>query len=795
MRFTLSWLKDYLDTNLTVKEIEKILTDIGLEVENITDLSISLNDFIIAEIIAAEPHPNANKLKVCKVNDGSNILQIVCGASNARKGIKVVLAPLGSIIPANGMKIKASKIRDVESSGMLCSDEELGLAQISEGIKELPGNAPIGKKFVEFSELDDPVIEIGLTPNRGDCLGVYGIARDLAAAGAGRLKPLDINQYQGQYNAKMTITINNLNNCPAFLARHFRNVKNKPSPSWLQNRLKSIGINPVSALVDITNYISYSFARPLHVYDASKIIGDNLIVRGAIAGEEFNALDSKSYKLKGGETIITDNSNILALGGVIGGLDSSCSIETKELWLESALFNPTNIAYTGRTHQIDSDARYRFERSVDPEFIAKGVELATQMIIDICGGEASDIISSGEIANAQKYINFDINQVKRYTGLNIAKERMIEILYNLGFIINEDTDHMLKLQVPSWRNDINENIDIVEEILRIYGYDKLILTPLPELSLNAKPALDYTQYKDRVCRRILAARGMNEVVTWSFMSSEKAQYFHDINEKLKVLNPINTGLDVMRSTILPNLIDIIRKNNLRNFYNLAFFEVGPIFYTNMPTDQGICIAGVRSGEDHEKNHYKEVRKIDLYDVKADIIALIKEYGLNIDSIKFVENAPKYYHPFRSATIKLGNKIIGYFGEIHPKIIQIFDIKDKIQSFELFVDELPNIKFKQKLASLEVSDYQIVNRDFAFIIEQDQPAIDLIKAIRATDNNLIKLVNIFDIYQGQGIDHNKKSIAINVQMQASNRTLTEEEINQISSKIIINTKKIGAILRE
>jgi phenylalanyl-tRNA synthetase beta chain len=795
MKFTLSWLKKFLDTNVPLEEICNALTSLGLEVESVTDHSKELDEFIIAEIINTEPHPNADRLKLCQVNNGKEILNIVCAATNARQGIKVVLAELGTAMPKTDIVIRKTKIRGIESNGMLCSAEELGIQGDAQGIIELPTTAKIGEKFLTLrADLTDPVIELSITPNRGDCLGVYGIARDLAAKGIGKLKPLPIvNTKPTLKQNPVKVKIEDKEGCQIFTGRYFNGVKNCESPKWLQDLFNAIGEKPISALVDITNYISYSFGRPLHVFDAEKIHG-TLTIRKALTEEKFDALNEKTYTLEGGETIIADDEKVLALGGIMGGSSSGCSLQTKEVFLESALFNRQLVSIAGRKHSIDSDARHKFERGLDPQFIMLGSEIASDMIIEICGGSYSEFVVVGSIESAPKTIVLDVNKICSLSGLSIDLDTIKNILSNLGFKHTSKGEN-LEIIVPSWRNDINISEDLIEEILRVYGYDKIESLKLPTNSL-IKPILTKQQKTLSQVRRALVASGLNEAVTWSFMSSKNAQLFTPITEQLKIVNPISSDLDIMRRSILPNLIEVVQKNHNRSLQNLAFFEVGPIFsWENNQYQQYKAISGVRFGTNIQKNLYETPRNVDAFDAKKDLYLVLSIFGINADDCNLdVQNLPNYFHPTRSACIKFKGKILGYFGEIHPEISQYFDLPNNIVAFECLIDNMP--LEDEKIARNEIiSDFQPVLRDFAFILDESIMASNISQLIKNLDKHLIKDVHIFDVYQGKGIMPGKKSVAISVKLQAQDRTLNNEEIQKISDQIInIIKQKLNGEIR-
>jgi phenylalanyl-tRNA synthetase beta chain len=783
MKFTLSWLKSFLDTNASIQEICEKLTILGLEVEEVIDKTKELGSFKVAEIIEATQHPNADKLRVCKVNNGSQILQIVCGASNARAGIKVVLAEVGALIPNGQFKIRASEIRGVKSEGMLCSAEELSIGGDSDGIIELPLEANPGESFLKYFGLDDPVIDIFVTPNRGDCLGVYGIARDLAASGIGALKPLQYNKVEAKFNSNFKALIENKKLSKGFVLREFKNVKNCKSPIWLQNLLKNIGVNPISALVDITNYISYSFARPLHAYDKAKI-GGSLMVREARAGEKLAALNGKEYELTSSDIVIADENNIHALGGIIGGEDGSCSLETTNIILESAIFDKVAIAKTGRRLQIHTDSRFRFERHVDPNSIILGIDIATQMILEICGGEVSDYIIAGETDFKNNKIDFEVALIKKRTGIDISTDESIVILEKLGFKLLSNDLISCTLEIPSWRSDITIPEDLVEEVARIYGYDKLPQSPLPGHHLIKTRLLSQKQRRMRDARKVLTAKGLDELVTWSFMASNKASALRPLKDELFIANPIANNLDYMRPSILPNLLDVIAKNKARSFNDLAFFEVGPIFLSPKAEDEKQVISAVRVGNYIDKTIYNSARDVDIYDIKADLELLLEEFGFSMNKLQLNSDKPAYFHPNRAATLKLGNKIIAHFGELHPEFTANYDIKNRVVGFELFLEELPEARSKAgKKEQYIVSDFQPVERDFAFLVEEKTNIGEITSFIRSLEKELIKEVRIFDIYKGSNIEKGKKSVALNILLQAKDKTLNDIELQNISEKII------------
>lgn len=801
MKFTLNWLKDYLDTTASLENISKTLTAIGLEVEQITDRSANLKAFTVARILHAEKHPEADKLRVCKVESDIGELQIVCGAPNARAGIYVALAKEGAVVPANGMVIKKTKIRGVESCGMLCSFEELAIPGDLEGIIELPGTPAIGASVADVLGLNDPVIEIAITPNRADCLGVYGVARDLAAAGLGTLKPLpDTSTIKGSFPSPISVTIADTKKCPQFIGCFVRDVTNAESPDWLKKRLEAIGQRPISALVDITNYITFDLGRPLHVYDAKKLCG-NITVRGAKGNEPLKALNGKDYVLPEGMCVIADESAAVAIGGIMGGEATSCDLTTTEVFLEVALFDPVAVATTGRTLDILSDARFRFERGVDVAFVETGARLAVKMMTDLCGGEVSELVFAGQAPAWQRSIPFNPQRVKTLGGVDIPAEKCFAILTSLGFTNRHPptANHTL-ITPPSWRADVEGEADLVEEILRMHGYDNIETVPVPRLAHTSKPAVNPSQKRVQTAKRVLATRGFMEAVTWSFLPEAQAAMFGGANPALKLLNPINAELDTMRPSLLPNLLEAVKRNAARGFKSNQFFEVGLQFHDVIETGQRMVAGGVRSGTVIEQSYKQSLfqqkeRPVDAFDVKADAMKLLQSLGLGKCDI--ITPAPSWYHPGRSGALTLGGKIVlGYFGEIHPAILHQFDIDLPVAAFEIFIDAIPTPRAKGKIKPpLKLSDFQAVERDFAFIVDAKITAADIIKALGQADKTLITDVAIFDVYTGTGVEAGKKSVAVKVTLQATDRTLSEPEIAAVSNAIIASASKgFGGTLR-
>ena len=796
MKFTLSWLKTYLDTDVDLFTISETLTAIGLEVEEVIDPTEGLKPFVIAKIEKTEQHPNADKLRVCTVNNGNEIIQVVCGAPNAKAGLIGAFAPSGCTIPTNGLKLKPSNIRGVDSNGMMCSERELGLGDDHDGIIELPSDAPIGASFADYANLNDPTIEIAITPNHQDALGVYGIARDLAAAGIGTLIKPDISKISGNFKSPITINIVDKNACPVFAGRYIRGVKNGPSPEWMQRRLISLGMKPISALVDITNFMTHDYGRPLHVFDADNIAG-NLKVRLSKSGEKLLALDEKEYVFDDQVCVISDNKAINSIGGVMGGAGSGTYDETKNVFLECAWFDPIGTAMTGRKLGIESDARYRFERGVDPSTVLDGIEIATRLILDMCGGQPSEVEVSGKVPVISKTIIMRPERVKELGGINISKAEVIDILKRLGFKVT-DNDKTLEVTSPSWRCDIDREPDLVEEVLRIYGYNKIVGEPLPASSRDIVAGLSPMQKRIRMAKRRAAVCGLREVITWSFISSSQAMLFADPKPELILDNPVSSDLNSMRPNLLPNLITAAGRNSDRGIKSVALFEAGNQFYSDKIDGQNFVIAGIRRGQKNERHWQKNSEDINVYDAKADAISILNAIGVKADNAQVVAEAPAWYHPGRSGVIRLGPKnIMAYFGEIHPNILKKLDVKGPLVGFEIMLGNipLPRSKVGNSRGPLKSSDFQSVERDFAFVVSKDLAAEQLVKVISSVDKKLIDSVNVFDVYEGAGIDDGKKSIAVNVRLQPFNKTMTDDEIEEFRQDVIsIVIKKTGGTLR-
>lgn len=800
MKFTLSSLKRHLDTNASLQEVCERLTAIGLEVEGVEDHAAALKPFIVAEVLTAEKHPDADRLRVCTVSSGKEKLQIVCGAPNARAGIKVVLARPGDVIPVTGEALKKGVIRGVESQGMMCSARELKLGDDHTGIIELPVDAPVGASYVEYAKLDDPVIEINLTPNRGDCAGVYGVARDLAAAGLGKLKVVDAKKIRGEEKSGIGIMLDfpkdKKHYCPLFAGRLIRNIKNGPSPEWLQKYLRDIGLRPISALVDITNFMTFEYSRPMHVFDADKVKG-NLRVYVSKGGEKFDALNDKSYVLEADMTVINDDSGVLSLAGVVGGTSTGCDDKTVNVFVESATFDPVRTARTGRALQISSDARYRFERGVDPAFVVPGLEFATQLILDMCSVSdtvVSDIVVAGEEPKQVRVIEYDPRKCLQRIGVDVPEKEQERILVTLGFKVESKKGGM-SVTVPSWRRDVEGAADLTEEIIRIKGFEHIEAVSLPNTSVVTTAAFDRDDVRLNQARRALAAQGLCEAVTWSFMPSSLAAYFGQINQELRLVNPMSAELDVMRSSIIGNLVLAAKRNADRGFADVGLFEVGPTYHSNKAEGQVMAATAVRAGN-RSRNWAEPARAVDWLDAKADALAALAAAGAPMASVQVTADAPDWYHPGRSGVLRLGPTVLGYFGEIHPALLQEVDISGAVVGCELFIAAIPASRSNGTAKPLlKLEELQPVSRDFAFVVGAEVAVDKLIKAVKGADKNLIRDINVFDVYEGDKIDAGKKSVAISVTMQPTEKTLTDKDIEEISNRITAAVSKAtGAVLR-
>ena len=796
MKFTLSWLKEHLKTDADIATISETLTRIGLEVESVEDKGAALKDFIVAHVVSADKHPNADKLKLCMVDTGTETVQVVCGAPNAHAGMKGVFARPGTVIPVSGEALKISAIRGVESRGMLCSERELLLSDEHHGVIELPADAKVGGPAASALGLDDPVIDVSLTPNRGDCTAVHGIARDLAAAGLGTLASGHVETVPGKFASPIGIRLNFPADvkppCPMFAGRYVRNVKNGASPKWVQDRLRAIGLRPISALVDVTNLISYDRGRPLHVYDADKLKGD-IQARFAKSGETMTALDGRSYTLESDMCVIADDVAAHDIGGIMGGEESGCTEETRNVFIEAALFDPSQIARTGRTLGINSDARYRFERGVDPEFVVPGLELATKLILDFCGGEPSEIVIAGAAPEWRRTIEFPMSAVKKLAGLDVKHDEIVAILKRLGFGV-EGSDP-LRVSPPSWRGDIEGRADLVEEVVRIHGIDTVPATAMSRPHAVARSVLTPAQRRTRLVRRTLAARGFNEAVTNSFIARAQAALFGGGDDARQIENPIAADLDALRPSILPSLLAAAQRNTARGFPDLMLFEIGPQFESGMPGAQKLVAAGLRVGAG-ARSWTKAAHPADAFDVKADMLVAIETAMGGAMTAPIKSGAPSWYHPGRSATLALGPKVLAFFGEVHPRILSVFDLKGPAAAFEIFLDAIPEPKAKAKArAAFSPSPFPAVERDFAFVLDSMIAADDVVKAARGVDRLLVERIDVFDVYEGTGVPEGKKSLAVSVRLQPKEKTLTDAEIDAVSQKIVAAVAKAtGAVLR-
>jgi phenylalanyl-tRNA synthetase beta chain len=807
MKFTLAWLKEHLDTDASLEAIVDKLTMIGLEVEGVEDRARALAPFVIARVISAEQHPNADRLRVCMVDagqvaKGDKPIQVVCGAPNARTGMISVFAAPGTHIPGTGIDLKVGTIRGVESRGMLISERELGLSDNHEGIIDLPAESPVGAPFAATLGLDDPVIEINLTPERADCTGVHGIARDLAATDIGKFKDMMPKPVKGEFPCPTKVTLDfgtTPSLCPGFALRLVRGVKNGPSPEWLQRRLKAIGLRPINALVDITNFLTFDRGRPLHVFDAGKVHG-HLVVRRAKAGESLLALDGRTYNLDDTMCVIADDRGVESLAGIMGGEASGCSETTTDVLIESALWVPQNIAQTGRRLGINSDARYRFERGVDPAFMLPGLELATRMVLDLCGGTPSEVVVAGQPDIPERLINFPLSEISRLAGVDIPVAEVKRILTQLGFFV-AGSSGTVKVAVPSWRGDVEGKADIVEEVVRIAGVDRVPSTPFDRGEAPRKPVLTPVQLRTRKAKRALAARGLVEAVTWSFVSKAQAELFGGGKPELALANPIAADLSDMRPSLIPGLIVAAQKNADRGWPDLALFEVGQVFAGDRPEDQFTAATGVRRGRAKGNGlgrHWANGGETDVFDAKADLLAVLTAAGAPEGALQVVPGGPSWFHPGRCGSVQIGpQNVLGTFGELHPRILDALDIEGPVVAFEAILERIPQPKQRATRAkpAIELSPFQPVERDFAFIVDRAVRAADLVRAAQNVDRKLIVKVGVFDVYEGKGIEPGKKSIAIAVTLQPREKTMTDAEIEALSAKIVAEVaKRTGGVLR-
>jgi len=791
MKFTLSWLKEHLDTDADLAAIVETLTRIGLEVEGVENAADALAPFVVAEVLSAEPHPQADKLQVLKVNAGTGeAIQVVCGAPNARAGLKGVFGAPGAYVPGSDLTLKVAAIRGVESRGMMCSARELELGDAHDGIIELAGDAPVGASYAAYAGLDDPVIDVSVTPNRQDAMGVHGIARDLAAAGLGALKPVDAPDIAGAYPAPIEIRIEDEEGCPAFYGRVLRGVINCASPAWLQQRLKAVGLRPISALVDMTNFITLSYGRPLHVYDLARVEGA-LVARRAREGEQVLALNGKTYALDPSITVIADGKGADGIGGIMGGESSGVTESTADIVIECAFFDPERIALSGQKLGLTSDARSRFERGVDPSFLEAGLQLATAMAIELVGGEPSQIVRAGTPPDLCKIVAYDPARCEGLAGVAVPEDRQAEILQRLGFVVARDTPW--RIAVPSWRRDVDGAADIVEEVIRIEGMQAVPSTPLPRAPGVARPTATPEQMIERKARRAAAARGLNEAVTWSFIGEAEAELFG--GSAWLLANPISEEMKAMRPSLLPGLLAATARNAARGLDDVALFEIGRRYFEDgeRPT-LGLVLAGARG-----RRHWRTGKSagVDAFDAKAEALAILAGAGAPIDNLQVLGDASGVYHPGQSGRLCLGPKtVLAEFGALHPRIAAAFDLDGPVVAAEIFLDAIPGKRGQigHRRAAYAPPALQGVTRDFAFLVPADLPADQLLRAVRGADKAAITSVSLFDLFTGQGVPEGRKSLAIEVALQPGERSFTEEELKAISDRIVAAAAKLGATLR-
>jgi len=801
MKFTLSWLKDHLETTASVPEIVDAMTMAGLEVEHVHDPAAALAPFTVAKIVEAVQHPNADRLRVCQVDTVDGRKEIVCGAPNARAGLTTIYAPIGAYVPGLGVTLVEKPVRGVVSNGMLCSASELEQTSDADGILELDDALAVGTPAAQVFAAE-PVIDFEVTPNRPDWLGVAGIARDLSAAGVGRLKDLTVQPVNGSYPCPIQIDLKAPDACPMFAGRVIRNVKNGPSPAWLQDRLKAIGLRPINALVDVTNLVSYDRCRPLHVYDVDLLVGSTIQARLGHEGESHApehliALDGKTYATTPEMCVIADaaGERPVGLGGVMGGESTGCSDATRTVFVESAWFDPLRTAQTARATGITSDAQYRFARGVDPGFVVDGLELATRLILDLCGGEPSDIAVAGEPPAPPAPIAFDPFYVHRLAGLNLGRETSIEILSKLGFEV-DGHGAILKVTPPTWRRDVEGKADLVEEVARIAGFGSLPSTPLPAMAHTVGGVLTPRQARARVARRALAARGFQETVSWSFTARRTAELFGGGQASLVLSNPIAAELDCMRPSILPNLIEAAGRNANRGFADVALFEIGPVFAGDRPSDQRTAITAILAP--HAARQWAKGAAEDVFAIKAELMALLDELGAPTGSLQVAQgSASAWWHPGQSARLQLGPKaVLAEFGALHPAMLKALDVEGPVYAFELWLEAVPEPKKKatKSRAAWRGSALMPLSRDFAFLVSETTASGDLVRAVQGADKGLISGVRVFDLYQGQGVPDGHKSLALEVTVQPTEQTLTDKDIDALSAKVVAAAEKLGAKLR-
>jgi phenylalanyl-tRNA synthetase beta chain len=800
MKFTLPWVKEHLATTASLAEIVDKLTMLGLEVEEVSARGADLSPFRVAQVIDVRRHPNAERLSVCRVDTGDHTVEVVCGAPNVHAGMKAIFAPVGATLPGTGEVLKRATIRGVESNGMLCSARELLLGEDHAGIVELAGDAPVGQPASDAIKVEGPVIEVAVTPNRSDCFGVLGIARELAAAGLGDLRSRECDPVPPAFESPLQITLEfpagEEAACPLFVGRVFRDLRNRPSPPWLQERLTAIGLRPISALVDITNFVTMDLNRPLHVFDAAKLRGD-LVLRFARPGERLVALDGKTYELDPEVTVIADRSGAISLGGIMGGESTGCTLSTTDVVLEIALFDPRRTAANGRRLGIESDARTRFERGVDPAMVLPGMEYAARLIQELCGGEASAAIIAGSLPEGPRPFTFRLEQLKRLAGIALETGAVEDHLHALGFHTARQGGETLRVTPPTWRHDITMEADVVEELCRLHGYDRIPPMPVRRIEAVGHPTLTPEQRFRSTARRSLANRGLAEAVTWSFVEPALAERFGGAAPALR--NPINAELSMLRPSLLPNLLSAAVRNQNRGVRDVALFELGPRFFGPQPGEQEVTAGGIRVGRTHERHWAEPARPVDVFDVRADAVAALTACRIKPDALRVVAEGPGHYHPGRRGRLMLGPQtVLAEFGEVHPAIVRRMEIDGPAMGFEVFLERVPRPKPKTSRARppLRASPFPPVDRDFAFVVADEVPAEILLNAVRAADKVLIREVSLFDVYTGPGLEDGKKSLAVAVRLQAPDHTMSEAEIEATAKKIVAAASKAtGAVLRQ
>jgi len=798
MKFSLSWLKEHLDTDADIHAVADCLNRIGLEVEGIENPADALSAFRIAKVLSAAPHPQADKLQVLSVDAGGEPLQVVCGAPNARAGMLGVFGPAGAVVPANGMVLKVAAIRGVESNGMMCSIAELELGDDHDGIIELSEDAPVGQVYADWAGLDDPVIDVSITPNRQDCMGVRGIARDLAAAGLGTLRGLgevykiDLSVPLEGSDAAPIVRTDDAAGCPAFYAQSVSGVRNGDAPEWMRSKLKAIGQKPISLLVDITNFVSIDLGRPLHVYDRDKLNGA-LVARKAVDGEQMVALNGKTYTLDASMTVIADDAMVHDIGGIMGGEHSGVSEGTTDVLIECAFFDPEHIARTGQKLALTSDARQRFERGVDPAFLDDGLAIATKLVLDHAGGTASAIARSGQAPVAPRNIVYDTDYCRRLGGINVPQDEQRNIIERLGFSVTSDWN----VGVPSWRRDVDGPADIVEEVVRMVGLDNVLSVPLPRADGVATPTATPAQSLERKVRRAAAARGLNEAVNWSFLPQKAADAFGGGDWSLA--NPISEDMKVMRPSLLPGLLSAAQRNMDRGASSVRLFEIGRRYFagTDGASDERVTAGVVLAGERSTRNWASgKATRFDAFDAKAEVIALLKAAGVATDGLLVMDDAGAHYHPGQSATLRMGPKnILAAFGTLHPATAKAFNLDGNVVAAEIFLDAIP---LKKAVGFMRPAftppALQAVTRDFAFLVAVDTPANDLVRSIKGCDKDNIVAVRLFDRFVGQGVPEGQVSLAVEVTLQPSDKSYSDDDLKAISDKVIAAATKLGAVLR-